>query len=115
MAVCAANAHASGHHTHATFVAPSWTKMSCTWRQASMNLAGVWTQGALYLPSISQKNLMKTLPPRAFTASARWRIMSSYFPDKIASVSVPFQEIIGIRPFCRSHGSRQVGNGVVHG
>ena len=66
------------------------------------------------LPSISQNQRMKTGVFSWATAWARAAIIPSQSPAAMASVFSPFQEIIGIRSFSMSHGSRHDGNTSVH-
>ena len=61
------------------------------------------------LPSISQNHRMKTGVLSMATAWARDEIRPSQSPRLMASVFSPFQEIIGIRSFSMSHGSRHEG------
>ena len=62
------------------------------------------------LPSISQNQRMKTGVLSMATAWARAAISPSQSPRAMASVFSPFQEIMGIRSFSMSHGSRHEGN-----
>ena len=65
-------------------------------------------------PSISQNHRMKTGVLSMATAWARDAISLSQSPRLMASVFSPFQEIIGMRSFWMSQGSRHEGNTSVH-